>query len=627
MRYKVTDLIDIKKFQKLADEFYEITKIPSGLLDIEGNVLTATGWQDICTKFHRENEKSACRCKRSDQSTKQRVQGGTEYDFYICENGLVEGFAPIIVEGKHIANLFCGQFFFEEPDINYFQKQAKEFEFEEKLYLETLSKVPIMSKEKIKPYMRYYTQLAEMLSSMGLNTLKQKEAEKLLKKNNEDLENIVIERTLKLAQINLALEKDILKRKEVEKKLKESKERYKYLIELLPYGVTVVKEERILFANKTIAKYLGMKDPEEIIGRNVIDLIMPHSEYLSKFEENRKKFLKKESMPLTEERMIRKIDGKIMDMETVVSAIPYKGENAILVVTRDISERKKLNALEKKIEEEENLLKERIALDKLKTEFFANLSHELKTPINLIFSSIQLLELKIQNKNIQNNEININQFIEVLKQNCYRIVRLSNNLIDITKIDSGYFELDLKKCDIVNLIEDITLSSREYMEDKKIKLIFDTEVEEKIIDIDPDAMERILLNLLSNSVKFSKEKGYIMVSIYDKGENIVLSVKDNGIGIPRNKLNLIFDRFRQIDKSLTRNHEGSGIGLSLVKSLVNMHGGDIFVKSTWGQGTEFLITLPAKQPERKENELKLNTYQEMKNKNIEVIHIEFSDIY
>ncbi|MEQ8199093.1 MAG: ATP-binding protein [Clostridiaceae bacterium] len=141
-------------------------------------------------------------------------------------------------------------------------------------------------------------------------------------------------------------------------------------------------------------------------------------------------------------------------------------------------------------------------------------------------------------------------------------------------------------CNIVNIVEEITLSVAEYIKSNHLNLIFDTDIEEKIVACDLDKIERIMLNILSNAIKFSDLGGNIFVNIYDGKKFITITIEDTGIGINEDKLNIIFDRFRQIDKSFTRN-EGSGIGLSLVKSLVEMQGGTILVESKYGAGTKF----------------------------------------
>jgi signal transduction histidine kinase len=150
-------------------------------------------------------------------------------------------------------------------------------------------------------------------------------------------------------------------------------------------------------------------------------------------------------------------------------------------------------------------------------------------------------------------------------------------------------------------------------------------VEEKIIACDLDAIERIMLNLISNALKFTEPGGKIFVNIFDKEDRIIISVKDTGIGICQEKQGIIFERFVQGDKTITRKQQGSGIGLSLVKSLVKLHKGDISLKSKLGEGSEFIIELPVTLVEGSDKEAKLKrmSYED----NIEKVQIEFSDIY
>ena len=180
----------------------------------------------------------------------------------------------------------------------------------------------------------------------------------------------------------------------------------------------------------------------------------------------------------------------------------------------------------------------------------------------------------------------------MMKQNSYRLIRLINNLIDVTKIDSGFINMMRQNVDIVKIVEDITLSVASFVESKQIELIFDTDIEEKIIACDQDKIETIIFNLLSNAAKFTNANGKIIVNMFDGEEYIVISVKDTGIGIAEENKHKIFKRFLQLDDTSHRNREGSGIGLSLVKSFVEMHGGEITVESSYGEGSNFIIKLP-----------------------------------
>lgn len=277
-------------------------------------------------------------------------------------------------------------------------------------------------------------------------------------------------------------------------------------------------------------------------------------------------------------------------------------------------------AFDNMIEELNKKGKEIEEYNNLKFQFLTNISHELKTPLNIILGCIQVLE-NIDTKNQQESQEILNKYIKMQKQNSYRLLRLINNFIDVNKIETNYIKIKLSNKDIIKTVEDITMSIVEYTKLKNINIIFDTDIEEKIIAFDVDMMERIILNLLSNSIKFTGKGGKIEVNIRDKEKEIFITVKDSGIGIPANKLDKIFDIFTQVDSSFRKRTEGSGVGLFLVKSLVDLHEGRIFVESEYGKGTQFTIVLPYKTIDDN-----LITGEEDIS-NIERISIEFSDIY
>lgn len=263
-------------------------------------------------------------------------------------------------------------------------------------------------------------------------------------------------------------------------------------------------------------------------------------------------------------------------------------------------------------------------LDEMKTNFFATISHEFRTPINIILGVIQLFSYIDNSKKELSQENFQNRYIKMVKQNCYRLIKLANNLIDITKIDAGYMKMNLKNYNIVYIIEDITLSIVDFVKHKGISLIFDTDEEEIITACDVDKLERIMLNLLSNSVKFVDPGGKIEVKVSKNNDDVIISVKDNGIGIPAEMKETIFDRFQQVDSSLRRCKEGSGIGLSIVKSMVQLHGGTIKLNSDVGKGSEFIISIPIKLID--EDMVSCEEYKLTETK-VDKINIEFSDIY
>lgn len=366
------------------------------------------------------------------------------------------------------------------------------------------------------------------------------------------------------------------------------------------------KSGKFIKVNEKWTKLLGWSK-EELIGKSYADFV--HPDDLDKCR------LNECVMNTTYNLIIRYVhkDGRYIWLDWNFKYDDKKG--LVIGTAKDITQQKNMEDQQKKLEE-------KIHLESIKNEFFANISHEFKTPINIILGTTQLTK-----KNIENNNLiieNLNKYSDTIKQNSYRLLRLVNNLIDISKVDIGYYNLQPSNHNIISIIEDITLSVADYIEGKDINLIFDTDSEEIITSCDPDKIERVILNLLSNAIKYTPENGTIKVNITSNDESITVSVKDSGVGIPSDKLDIIFDRFGQANNLLKRRCEGSGIGLSLVKAIVEMHGGTIQVHSTVGKGSEFVFNIPIK---LLENNDEYEYHYDSKDFQIEKCHIEFSDIY
>ncbi len=231
-------------------------------------------------------------------------------------------------------------------------------------------------------------------------------------------------------------------------------------------------------------------------------------------------------------------------------------------------------------------MKEVEEANNLKTNFITNISHELKTPINVILCAIQLLESKGCNNYKNRNTMGI------IKDNCYRLTRLINNMIDIEKAELNNLKLSLEEVNIVSLAEELVMSVVPYAEKKNLTLIFDTNEEDVMMSVDISKIERVILNLISNAIKFSRENGEIYVTVTSQDECLEISVEDNGIGIADKHKRDIFKKFVQVDNSLNRKNEGSGVGLSIAQSLVELHNGKITVESEINKGTRFTVILP-----------------------------------
>ncbi|MDW8799727.1 ATP-binding protein [Clostridium sp. A1-XYC3] len=256
-------------------------------------------------------------------------------------------------------------------------------------------------------------------------------------------------------------------------------------------------------------------------------------------------------------------------------------------------------------------------ITRLKDEFFTIISHELRTPLTIIYSSLQLA-YDIYGKEITPN---MDKTLSRINQNCSRLLKLINNILDISKAEAGFLSLSTTEFDIVYVSEAIVNSANSYATSKGIELIFDTNEEECNVKLDRDKYEKVLLNLLSNAIKFTPEGKQIIVSLVIEEEYFYLNVKDYGVGIPEDKTEAIFDRFAQVDSSLSRRAEGTGIGLALVKKIVELMDGEIKVISEVGKGTEFIVKIKKVGADSSN----INSYAIL-SENIDRINIEFSDI-
>lgn len=248
---------------------------------------------------------------------------------------------------------------------------------------------------------------------------------------------------------------------------------------------------------------------------------------------------------------------------------------------------------QKLYEEKEKLYKDLLKYEKFRNTYLVNLSHELRTPLNIVLSSEHLISsLNKEEKGISRE--NLDKYMKIIKANSKTLLQVINDLIDSSKIKSGAYKIKTDEFDIVSIVEDTALSMKTYIEESGLELIIDPDIEEKMIECDKVEIERCIINLVSNAIKFNTEGGTIFVGVKDLDDSVEIIVKDSGIGISEEYQSIIFDRFTQIETGVSSKHFSSGIGLNLVKDLVELHNGTIRIVSKLGEGSEFIIKLPVK---------------------------------
>lgn len=336
----------------------------------------------------------------------------------------------------------------------------------------------------------------------------------------------------------------------------------------VPIPLVIINEnsERIVFANSSFCEMINEKNIRDIINRKLFS------------------FLKIENNPFIDDKIkttnpiFRGIinSDTYVDME-VVHILDDEEERIVIFndVTSAIKAAKMKETMEnKKLDE------------KLKSDFLSNISHDLKTPINVIYSATQVIKMYIENNNYEM----VRKYNNISKQNCISLIRLTNNIIDTSRIYADYLTPNLRVKNIVDVAEDVVTSLVDYAESKEIHLIFDTNEEEIYVNLDDEFMQRIILNLISNAIKFTKPDGTIEVILEDKGEVVDLIVRDDGVGMEKTFIENAFNRYSMGKNNENASTKGTGIGLFVVKTLVEKQNGTIVIDSVINEGTTIKMT-------------------------------------
>lgn len=369
------------------------------------------------------------------------------------------------------------------------------------------------------------------------------------------------------------IHEDITDRALAEQELQESEARFRTLIEATFDCIVIHERGIILEANQGTSKTFGYP-LSEMIGRSIIDFAAPESVDL----------IQQNALSATEEPYealgLRK-DGTKFSLEITGKAHFYKGRQVRVSALRDISKRKQLeDQLRKRAEE----LSE---ANRLKDEFLATLSHELRTPMNAMLGWTQMLRMR------KLDEKTFARATETIERNTRSLAQLIEDLLDVSRIITGKLHLSLRPISVIPSIEGAIETVHPAAEAKNISLQIYLDPDVGMVLGDRNRLQQIVWNLLSNAVKFTPEGGEIEIFYQRVQNNAQIRVSDTGQGISPEFLPHVFERFRQADGSSTRSHGGLGLGLAIVRHLVELHGGTVFATSLGiGEGTTFAVNLP-----------------------------------
>jgi PAS domain S-box-containing protein len=396
------------------------------------------------------------------------------------------------------------------------------------------------------------------------------------------------------------ISRDITDKKQTIENLKESEELYRQLISASPDGIIMANlSGKITFISPKVLSLFGAKGAHEILNTNINNWIIDKLSFDKDFEH----FLLKQDIFNKQYKFKTKGEGQFYGEISCSIINDYQNKpKGFIAVIRDISVRKQTEEelIEAKTKAEES--------DQLKSAFLANMSHEIRTPMNGILGFVNLLadpDLSLEERK---------EFIRIIHNNSSSLLRIIDDIIDVAKIEAGELEVNFAPCLINDILRDIYRVKKnvlqELKKDVEIHLNIPESIEDICITTDKNRLNQILNNLLGNAVKFTYN-GYIEIGYNLNETDVVFHVKDTGVGIREEHQKVIFERFRQVDNTRTREHGGTGLGLTITKNMVELLGGKIWVESRLNKGTTFYFTVPKKIAE-------IDNFNQLRNVSFEV---------
>ena len=555
-KYKFSDIVDIPQLTEIFTKFSKATGFTIGLVDNNSlEILIKTGWHDICVNFHRADEKACEVCKKSNKILFTDLEKEKSVKIVECEHGLYDSATPIIIEGKHIANLATGQLLIQNPDINQFKQQAKKFDFNEQAYLKALLEVPVVNRERVTEMMDYLAEFSVYIAKEGLNKLRTNKLNEELIEAKEKAE--VSERKYNLTINNIlsvVWKADIGENGEFQNTF--VSEVADKLLEL-PKGTI----------NNSFSDYFSFVKPQYL--KNIYDTI-------SNAIINPNKYIELEYE-------IQKNNGKTAWFLSKGKASVVKGKTSIFGYTIDITKQKiaEQEVIKAKHKAEES--------DQLKTEFINNMSHEIRTPMNGILGFSKFLE----KPNL--TDAKKKHYINIIQNSGNQLMHIIDDILEISKLGTKQVKtIEKEICLNDLLLEHFTIFDIKAKENKTpLYLNKGLSDKESMVLTDETKLNKILSNLLENALKFTNT-GFIEFGYQLKNSELEIYVKDTGIGIKPEKQEIIFVRFSQEEKELSKNIGGLGLGLSIAKENAELLGGKITLKSEKGKGATFFVTIPYK---------------------------------
>ena len=574
------EIIDIAAVQALMEDFNALTGLVVALLDVEGKVWIAAGWQDACTKFHRVHPASQANCRESDTALTRGVPSG-EFRAYTCMNGMTDVVTPLFVGGMQVGNIFTGQFFYDDlvPDTAFFEAQAERYGFDHDEYFDALARVPRFSHERVDALMRFYASLTEQIAQVGYARLKMSEA--------------------------------VESRIRAEEEIRDALGLSEAIFDESPVGIIAYDESgRCIMANESAASIVG----------TTTDVLEQHDYHT--LEAWRVSGLRDLADTVLADGREREFDyvgessyGKEINIHMRLSTFMRGGRRHLLNVFDDVTERKAAEIeLEAHRQHLEALVDERTAdlgvmneelastnaelqeATEAKSAFLASMSHELRTPLNSIIGFSGVLSQGLAGPLSDEQSMQIG----MINKSGRHLLRLIEDILDLAKIEAGRTEIANEPTDIAPLVHEVIDAVRPLAQEKGLDLENEIGELDVRVSTDPMKVKQILFNLLGNALKFTA-KGSVRVSVRSVlGGGCAIDVSDTGSGIAAQDMRRIFEAYIQVQSPRAEKPKGTGLGLHLSQEYARLLGADITVTSELGVGSTFTLTLPPESPDHAE---------------------------
>lgn len=543
MKSTLHKIIDFEKVDALLEGFNKTTGFVTAILDLEGNVLSKSGWRRICTDFHRIDPETAARCKQSDTILANKLAVQNQYHFYNCLNGLVDVAIPIIIKDEHVANLFSGQFFFEEPNIEFFRKQAKQFGFDEEEYIRALLEVPVISEDRVQTAMNFILNMTHLISELGFQKMNLSEYKELVDEMGKVAKiggwefNPITGKGTWTAETSLIHDLDPKNPTNVE------------------LGISFYKPSSRAKIEKAIHEAITLQKSYSI----ELELVTA---------KGKEKWVQTIGEPIIENGKVVKVHGSF----------------------QDITERKKTDEKIKKLNLElEDKVKLRTAqLESSNKEleaFTYSVSHDLRAPLRHINGYVDLLYTKY-------NDIlpdKAQYYLKTVSNAAKQMGTLIDDLLLFSR--TGRQEVKKEKINfnkiIKNVIEKLDLVI------KHRNIVWDIEQLPTVL-VDPSLIFLVWINLIDNALKYTRNNELTIISIgYTETQSeYCFFIKDNGVGFDMKYVHKLFGVFQRLHSQTE--FEGTGIGLANVQRIIHKHYGRVWAEAELDKGATFYFSLPKK---------------------------------